>query len=116
MITHNFDLDMTPGETPVEIQLNKNDADFSIVFALFSSLGTLTIESGTTAQIRGRKPGGGSYTANASIDIEAKTVTVTGDSAMTAEAGAGLYEICLTHGGKELYSANFHIVVEQITQ
>lgn len=116
MITHNFDLDMTPGETPVEIHLNRNDSDFTLVFALFSSVGALAIESGTTAQIRGRKPGGGTYTANASINIGTKTVTVTGDSAMTSEAGTGLFEICLTHGGKELYSANFHIVVEQITQ
>lgn len=116
MITHTYDLDMTPGEAPVEIHLNKNDADFSLVFRLFSSLGTLTLESGTSAQIRGRKPGGGTYTANASISINAKTVTVSGNSGMTNEAGAGMYEICLTHGGKELYSANFHIIVEPITQ
>ena len=115
MITHNFDLDMTPGETPVEIHLNRNDSDFTLVFALFSSVGSLAIESGTTAQIRGRKPSGGAIEGNASIDIQAKTVTVEGNDDITSEAGTGLYEICLTHAGKELYSANFHIVVEQIT-
>lgn len=115
MITHTYDLDMTPGDDPVEIHLNKNDADFSLRFLLFSSLGELNIESGTSAQIRGTKPGGGKYTASASITISSKTVTVSGNKNMTDEVGTGVFEICLTHGGKELYSANFHIVVEQIT-
>lgn len=115
MITHTFDLDMTPGDEPLRIHLNKNDADFSLKFLLFSSLGELNIESGTTAQIQGTKPGGGKYSASASITVSSKTVTVTGAKTMTDEVGTGIFEICLKHGGKELYSANFHIVVEQTT-
>lgn len=115
MITHTYDLDMTPGDEPLRIHLNKNDADFSLKFLLFSSIGTLNIESGTTAQIHGTKPGKGTYSATASIAISSKTVTVSGDKNMTDEVGTGVYEICLKHGGKELYSANFHIVVEQTT-
>lgn len=115
MITHTYDLDMTPCDEPLRIHLNKNDADFTLKFILFSSTGILNIESGTTAKIQGTKPGGGMYNASASISTSSKTVTVIGSKSMTDEVGTGVFEICLTHGGKELYSANFHIVVEQTT-
>lgn len=116
MIEHEYDLDMTPGEAPVEIHLNRNDTDFRLVLHLFSGLGTLTLESGTTAEIRGRDAAGAEYSENASVDIEAKTVSVSGSAELTACAGAGTYEICLMHGGKELYSANFHIIIEPPTR
>lgn len=115
MITHTYDLDMTPGDEPLCIHLNKNDADFSLRFLLYSSTGALNIESGTTAQIQGTKPGGGKYTASASITISSKTVTVSGNKNMTDQVGTGIFEICLKHGGKELHSSNFQLAVEQIT-
>ena len=47
MIAHNHELDMTPGDEPLRIHLNKNDADFVLNLALFSSAGTLNIEADT---------------------------------------------------------------------
>lgn len=115
MITHTFDLDMTPGDLPLHIHINKNDADFTLKFLLFSSVGTLNIEEGTTARIQGTKPGGGEYDAAATLSISDGTITVSGSKSMTDEVGVGVYEICLTHGEKELYSSNFCIDVEQTT-
>ena len=112
MIEHEQNLDMTPGEPPFEIRLNQNDTDFRLVLHLFSSLGALTLESGTTAEIRGRDADGLPCSENAAIDLVTKTVTVESNAFLTRTAGAGTYEICLTHDGKALHSANFHIVVE----
>ena len=115
MITHNHELDMTPGgDEPLRIHLNKNDADFVLNLALFSSVGTLNIEADTTAAIRGTKGNGSEYTASATLNTETATVSVEGDINLTDEAGTGVFEICLTHNEKELYSSNFFIVVEQI--
>lgn len=113
MITHTYWLDVTPDDSPMEIHLNQNDANFTLVFNLYSSMGEFVIESGTTAKIEGTKPGGGRYSASASLS--GTHVTVTGDRNMTDAAGIGLFELCLTHGGKALHTANFHLVIEPIT-
>ncbi len=115
MITHKIDLDMTPGGDSPRICLNKNDADFTLQFSLYSSIGNLNIESGTSAKIQGTKPGGGKYNGSASLSASSKLVTVYGNKNMTDEVGTGVFEICLTHDGKELYSENFLVSVEQIT-
>ena len=114
MIAYNHELDMTPGGKPLCISLNKNDANFVINLHLISSGGTLTIESNTTAKICGKKGNGGEYTADVVLNDETCVVTVSGDSDLTDEAGTGVFEICLIHDQKELYSANFYIVVEPI--
>lgn len=103
----------TPGEKAQEISLNQNDGDFRLQATLFSDLGEFTIESGTTAVLRGTKPNGAAYTKSASLS--GNVVTVIGDSDMTAVAGTGVFEICLTHSGKELYSENFHAHIEPRT-
>ena len=115
MIVHNYELDMTPGDETLRINLNKNDADFVINFTLSSSSGTLNIEPDTTVTIQGTKCNGEKYIASATLNTETATISVDGDINLTNEAGIGLFEICLTHNGKELHSANFFIVVEQIT-
>ena len=114
MITQTYDLDMTPGGEPLRIHLNQRDANFTLRLRLFSDIGELNIQSGTTAYIRGTTPGGARYTASASIS--SGVVTVTGNVNMTDAAGVGVYEICLTKSNKELYSSNFYIIVEPITQ
>ena len=114
MIVYNHELDMTPGGKPLSISLNKNDANFVLNFHLFSSGGTLTLEPNTTVKICGTKGNGGEYTADAVLNDEMYIVTVDGDSDLTDEAGTGVFEICLIHNEKELYSANFYIVVEPI--
>lgn len=116
MITYEYNLDVTPGGDPLEVNLNENDSDFSLVFKLESRLGTFSVEAGTTAKIHGKKSDGSTYEANAAVDVDAKTVTVDGDGNLTDEAGKGVFEICLTHAEKDLHTANFKICVEKSPQ
>ena len=111
MITHNINLDMYPGaSTPKVIHLSQYDDDFSIVFTLYSSHGTFTYPSGTTAEIRGTKTDGRGYSASASISNN--VVTVTGNQQMTAVPGKCVFELTLKKSGKELNTANFILDVE----
>lgn len=114
MITQTYDLDMTPGGEPLRIHMNQQDANFQLRFRLFSDTGQLNIESGTSATIRGKTPGGRGYNAYASLS--SGIVTVTGSANMCDAAGVGVYEICLTKNNKELYSSNFYIHVERIAR
>ena len=113
MITINSQLDMTPGAIPVVIHRSQYDSDFSIVFTLFARTGDFTIASGTTAKVRGTKKSGTGYSADATIDVSAKTVTVTGDQQMTVASGQNIFEIVLLNGTSELCSANFILDVER---
>lgn len=112
MITHNKKIDMYPASIPVVVHLSQYDDDFSIVFTLYSSVGTFAIESGTTAEIRGTKTDGNGYSADATINISANTVTVAGNKQMTACAGQNTFELVLWKGQKELSTANFILDVE----
>ena len=115
MITHTNRLNVVPGgtEDQVVINLSQYDVDFTLVFQLFATGATLTIESGTTAKIQGKKGQGGSYEASATLDAANKTVTVTGSRNLTNERGTGTFELCLTHSGRELHTTNFNIIVEK---
>lgn len=113
MITHAIDLDMYPSSVPVVVHVSQYDDDFSLVFTLFSSVGTFNIESGTTAAIRGSKTDGNGYSVAATIDITNKKVTVAGNQQMTACAGKNVFELTLTKNGKELNTANFILDVER---
>jgi len=113
MITKNYQLDMHSGGAPVIVHLSQYDSDFSLVFNLYSSSGAFTIESGTTAAIRGTKSDGMGYSVNATLDISNKKVTVTGDQQMTAVTGKQTFELTLTKNNKELNTANFILDVER---
>ena len=65
MVTISKNLDMTPGGVPTIINVSQYDDDFTIIFTLISSDNTLSIESGTTAEIRGTKVTGTGYSATA---------------------------------------------------
>jgi len=106
-------LNMAPGGVPPVIHVSQYDSDFTITFTLFSLFGGFTIESGTAAQIRGTKSSGTGYSADAAINISAKTVTVTGDAQMTAAAGQNVFEIVLKKNNKEISSKNFILHVER---
>lgn len=106
-------LNMAPGGVPPVIHVSQYDSDFTITFTLFSLFGGFTIESGTTAQIRGTKSSGTGYSADAVINISAKTVTVTGNAQMTAAAGQNIFEIVLKKNNKEISSKNFVLHVER---
>lgn len=113
MITKTYDLDMHSGGVPVIVHLSQYDEDFSLVFNLFSSVGTFTVESGTTAAIRGTKKDGMGYSVDATLDVTNKKVTVAGDQQMTAVAGRQVFELTLTKSDKELNTANFILDVER---
>lgn len=116
--TINQKLCMSPtGRMPV-IHVGQYDSDFSIVFSLYSAgSATWTMESGTTAKIRGTKTDGTGYSANCMVDVTNKKVTVDGDQQLTAAAGNCVYEIVLykttNSVTKELSSVNFILKVER---
>ena len=113
MITYQYRINMTPGGIPVRCRLGQYDDDWSIVFTLYSDSGEFTVESGTTAKIRGTKKDGLGYSANATINISNKTVTVAGDKQITAVAGENIFELVLLKGTKELSTANVVFFVER---
>ena len=113
MLTLTNRIDMRPGAVPLVIHLGQYDSDFSLVFDLYSSAGNFTVESGTTAMIRGTKTDGNAYDADATINISAKTVTVAGSEQMTAAKGRNVYELVLKKGTKVLSTANFILDVER---
>ena len=114
MVEQEFDLSITPIGNPVQIHLNKGDSDFQLIFNIDSRSGDFTMENYTTARICGTKPDGSKYQATASISVSDKRVTVNGDRNMTDVPGVGLFEICLIHGGKELYTQNFKMYIENV--
>lgn len=112
MITHARKIDMYPASVPVVVHLSQYDDDFTLEFTMFSSVGEFTVETGTTAKIRGTKKDGKGYSANATINTTQKKVTVTGNQQMTAIAGRNVYELVLTRNNKVLSTANFILDVE----
>lgn len=113
MIVKTYDLDIHSSGIPVTVHLSQYDSDFSLIFNLFSSTGSFTIESGTTVAIRGTKKDGMGYSVDATLDIANKKVTVAGDQQITAAAGKNIFELTLTKNDKELNTANFVIEVER---
>ena len=95
---------------PVSVNVSQNDANFVLKIGLVANDATFVVEPGTSVKLRGRKPDGTAYTANATLN--GKYAIVNGDQNMTNVAGTGVFEICLTHGGKDLFSSNFRLVVE----
>lgn len=115
MIIYENNIDIVPGGggKRVVIYLNQYDDDFQLKFKLFARVGELVIEEGTTAAIRGTKPDGNGFSADATVDIANSIVTVEGDQQMTVVAGQSMYELTLYKDGKELNTSNFAILVER---
>ena len=55
MVTYEYDLDVTPGGVPVQVNLSQYDQDYELRFKLYSRNGTLDIRTGTAVGIRGTK-------------------------------------------------------------
>lgn len=110
MLTINRSLNVYSAGMPQIINLSKYDTDFQLVFDLYTSNGTLTLPSGTTAKIQGTKTDGNGYEASATIS--GNTVTVNGHVQMTACEGDNIYEIVLLHNNKRLSTLNFILRVE----
>lgn len=110
MRTIDIDIDMSPGGHAPTVHVNQGDTDFGLVIHLYNSRGVFTVENGTTAKLRGRKPGGAAYERSGTLT--GKDVAVAGGTDMTDTAGKGVFEVCLMHSGKSLFSQNFYIVIE----
>jgi len=106
-------LDMTPGAVPTVVHRSQYDSDFTLVFSLYTRTGDFVIASGTTARMRGTKTTGTGYSVPVTLDVSAKTVTVTGDQQMTAAAGSNIFEVVLYQGDLEICSSNFILQVER---
>lgn len=113
MITLNYTLGVYPAYNGTVAKLSQYSNDFTLIFTLTNDYGDFVLEDGTTAQIRGTKADGNGYSANCTIDIEAQTVTVTGDEQITAAAGDNTFEIRLIKNEKILNTVNFTIWVER---
>ena len=111
MITYHNKLDVTPGGVPLVISVSQYDDDFILELEPYSTKGTFTIESGTTATIRGTKNDGHGYSEQATISNG--VVTIAGDNQMTAVAGNQVFEVVFMKDGKELSTANFILSVER---
>lgn len=97
MLTQTFDLNLSPGDVPLHIPVSQYDAaSRTLVFNLFSSDGTISLPSGTAAEIRGTKPDGNGFSYAATISGTTVTVTVT--EQMAAVAGKVLCELVLYKG------------------
>lgn len=114
MVEQSFELSVSPVSDPLVIHVNKDDADFQLIFTIGSRSGQFTMENYTTARIYGTKPDGSKYQAAASISVANRKVTVNGDKNMTNVPGIGVFEICLVHNNKELYTQNFKLCIEDI--
>lgn len=97
MLTQTFDLNLSPGDVPLHISVSQYDAaSRTLVFNLFSSDGTISLPSGTAAEVRGTKPDGNGFSYAATISGTTVTVTVT--EQMAAVAGKVLCELVLYKG------------------
>lgn len=110
MITRNYELDIIPGRLTPTVKLSQYDERFRANMTLFAREGEFTIRSGTTAELRGTKPDGSEYTEVCTL--AGNVATFGGHGELTDVSGTGIFEICLIHGGKELYTANFYIEIE----
>ena len=115
MITINTRLDMRHGAVPEVVHLSQYDSDFTLNFELYASDGSFTMQSGTTAAIRGTKTDGEPFSMDATVS--GSTVTVTGTheqmQQLTAAAGRNVYELTLYKSGKELNTSNFIVLCER---
>lgn len=112
MIEKSYAIGITPTDKePPVIHVSRGDTDFQILLLITTSVGEFEIETGTTIELRGRKPDGGIYTNQCYLSSE-RTVLLQGDANLTDVAGRGVYELCFTHNSKWLHTANFIIQVE----
>ena len=113
MLTKQYNIDMTPGGVQVIVPLNQYENDVTLQFHLFTRDGSLSIESGTTAAIRGTKKDGLGIDTVTGVSLSGNTVTVQVTEQMTAIAGRNVYELCLEKGNKKLFSSNIVFMVER---
>jgi len=97
MLTTTYDLNLSPGGVPLIIPVSQYDAASRILcFNLVSPEGSISLPSGTQAEIRGTKPDGNGFSYAATLSGTLVTAVVT--EQMTAAAGRARCELVLYKG------------------
>ena len=110
MITHRNALSVTPGGPPLRIYLSQDDADFKLIFDLYSTIGTFTVQSGSTVKLQGRHWDRTPFEVSGTIS--GTVVTIQGNKSLTNRPGDSVAELVITHGSKQLATANFFLMIE----
>jgi hypothetical protein len=110
MITYRNKLSVTPGGRPTVVHLNQNDADFTLIFDLYSVYGDLTIQSGSSVLMDGRHENGTPFSINGSIS--GTVVTIPGSTSLTSDLGKAVGEVTITKSGKRLSTSNILFIIE----
>lgn len=104
-------LDVVPGQSPQLWHVSQHDKrSRHIIFSLFARDGTLSLPSGTTATLEGRKPDGTDLVLSASLNNLAVTIDLPESAAETA--GTIPCRILLKSGDKRLYTETFEIIAD----
>lgn len=104
ILTRNYDLDVIPGGQPLLIRVSKNDTSSTLVFSLFTGIGSLAIPVGAAAAFRGKN-------VNESAMFSDNAVTVSLTKAMTQFVDRIPFEIVLTSGSYTLVTATLYLNV-----
>lgn len=92
------------------IPISQYDTDVVLIFDLYASRGNLQIESGTVATLYGKRKDGTEITIRGTLSGHTVTINVPED--LTLCAGTMICEVNLAHGGKDLSTENFFLMVE----
>ena len=112
MIRKYVKLDVVPGGEAQRFHISEDDErSRHIVFRLFASKGELTLPSGTTAAIEGRKPDG----TELRVSGTRSNMEVTFDLPKAAAdvPGETICNVVLKSGSKRLYTERFRLVVDE---
>lgn len=125
MIIYEMELDMYSGGYKPTVYLNQYDEDFQLKIYPFNSEGQWTLTTGSTVAIRGTKPDGNGFSADATLSnatitndegeqVTVPVVTVAGDQQITVVAGRVVFELTFySSSGKELNTINFYAQIER---
>lgn len=104
LVTHSFDLDITPGAIPRIVNVSEYDENREYTVTLRKDGVTWAAPSGTTATIEGTLAG---HPFSVEATVSGNTVTFSLDESMTAYAGDAWTKIKLTKDGKPVQTCAF---------
>ncbi len=114
MITQTHRLDIIPGGPKTVVHVKQYQTDAVLVFELYSRLGSFEIPLNyTDCVVRGTKPDGNGYSAEAQCSYSLKTVTVQLTEQMTPVAGRCPFEISITDSSGDMITATFILDVQR---
>lgn len=116
IITNNIYVDMVPGGVLKVLHIPQGDAgERDYIFRLTNGGEVLSIPSGYTAKLEGKRKGEQTgFTIAGVIDASRTAVTITADSSLTATPGTirARIEIAPENGAERLYSESVLFIVE----